>query len=152
MQGDYYLKVDDCPLYAWRKAHDGDLTALRKKGGNKESDSKAFDELYKDFIAKIGFSKEFKEYLDLIQRKTELQFQYMESEKNGIRNRFLLNKINAVLVKLEKYQNLEVSKQTITSVLLKLGKMQGYHIKEREITILEYYELIKDYTDGGTKD
>lgn len=154
MQEEYYLKVDDCPLKAWRKANEGDLKWLRsEKGkGTKEQDKKAWEELQDDFLRQIGLSKDYAEYLDLLRERAILQLEYLKSERKRdgitIRNRALLNKIKILDVQINEHRTGTGKGLTMHQVLMRLSKMQGYHIKETEISVLEYHNLLKEYSDG----
>lgn len=157
MQEKYYLTVDECPLRVWRLCHEGDFTALRKdKKGvkhTKEEDNEAWNTLYNDFIKKIGLSPEFLEYLELIKEKLDAQFDFVESyQATGKRDRFILNKIKMLQAQIEQYQQTGKSGLSMAATLVRLSKMQGYHIKESDISVIEYFELLKIYNDGGTKD
>lgn len=150
MQGKYFTTVDECPLKAWRKANEGDTTWLRidRNIGDTKADSEAWSELYKDFIRVIGLNPEFKEYLDLLHEKMELQFEYLESKSNGIRNRFLLNRIKLLDAEIKKYHDSAGKGLTMQQVLMRLSQSQGYHINEKDITVLDYFTLLKDFNNG----
>lgn len=149
MQEKYYLKIDECPLKAWRKANEHDFTHLRKgKQGNETDDFKAWELLYNDFIRVIGLTPEFEQYLQLIKDKIEAIKQYLNSVKNGMRDRFLLNRINILDGQIQQFNQTGGKGLTIAEILPKLSKMQGYHIKETEITVLDYFNLLKEYQNG----
>jgi len=149
MLSGYYLQVDECPMKAWRKAHENDFTYLRKDIaiGTPENDSKAWELLYNDFIKQVGLSPEFKEYLELIKLKIEAQLSFLESEKNGFRDRFLLNEIEYLTAEIDKFHQSGGKGMTITETMIFLSKEQGYHLKETEITVLEYFTILR--TNGG---
>lgn len=149
MLSEYYLQVDETPLKAWRKAHENDFTYLRKdiKIGTPENDVKAWEILYNDFIKQIGLTKEFSEYLSLIKAKIEAQLAFLESEKNGFRDRFLLNEIEYLTSEIEKFHQDGGKGLTIIETLVQLSKEQGYHLKETEVTVLEYFTILR--SNGG---
>lgn len=151
MQEKYYLTVDECSLKRWRKANEGDLTWLRidKNIGSEKEDLEAWELLYKNFISVIGLSKDFKEYLELLSEKIELQFEYLESQTNkGIRNRFILNRIKILNAQIEQYHQSAGKGLTIKEMLIRLSKSQGYHLNENEIKVDEYFTLINDFNNG----
>ena len=104
--------------------------------------------MYADFIKVIGLADDFKEYLDLLSEKMELQFEYLESKKNGIRDRFLLNRIKILDFEIKKYHDSAGKGMTMQQVLMHLSKSQGYHIKETDITVVDYFTLLKDFNNG----
>lgn len=155
MQEKYYSKVDETPLKVWRKCNEGHFHFLRidHNVGTKEDDIQAWTVLYNDWIEQVGLTPEFKEYLDLLEEKIEAQFEYLESKKDGIRNRFLLNRIKILTAQISDFEKSGGKGLTIFEVLLRLGRMQGYPIKENDTTILEYFTLLKNYNeDGRSKD
>jgi hypothetical protein len=145
MQEKYYLTVDECPLIAWRKGNDGDFTHLRKVKGKytNEDDLKAWELLYNDYIKVIGLSQDFKLYIELVKAKNEATIEYLTSELNGTRNRFLLNKINIIDGQIRELQNKSGVGLTVSEVLPILSKAQGFHLKEKDLTVLEYHNYIK---------
>jgi len=158
----YYLTIDEMPLSEWIKCHEGKIFHCRKfkhKGTNVE-DAQAWELVYKDFIEKIGLNDEFKEYLDLLEQRAEYQLEYLRSKKegksafeHGERNRFLLNNIKEITMRINQFHQTGDTKNNMTMgrVLNKLSKMQGYHLKPQEITVLTYFELIKDYSTWQSK-
>jgi hypothetical protein len=151
MYAKYYLTVDELPLKAWRKANENAFHYLRRNHdiGTKEEDIEAWQLLYKDFIAVIGLTPEFKEYIELIQEKIEAHFEYLESKTNeDVRNRFLLNRIKVLDAQITLFNNTGGKGLTIGEILPKLSKMIGAHLSENVITTLEYFNYLKEYNGG----
>lgn len=141
MHEKYYLTIDICPLRSWRLANDGDLSALRidpNKGDN-ESDLQAWEMLYNNFLEKIGLSEDFKRYIELIKEKIELTNEYIQT-----RERFKLNAINQIDAELLAYQKTAGKGLTIDEVLPRLTDRYKVHFRERDLTVLEYFNLIKN--------
>jgi hypothetical protein len=151
MQERYYLEVDVCPVRAWRKAHENDFTYLRKNKdvGTEEEDKAAWYSLYDDYLRVFGHGVIFQRYLDLIRDKIMAQSNYILSLENGYRDEFLLNEINDVQNELDELiSQMSTGNGDIPTTLLHLSKTQGYHLNEKEITVLEYFNLIKLEQNG----
>ena len=151
---EYYLEISDCPMSVWRKRFDKGDIALRKTDNKKltdKTDFEAWDILFTDFVDKVGLDETFKGYLDNIQQLIAEQAKFILSEKidrygTTLRDRFILNKIKyleALIQDFEKQGNTD--KVTIPKMLNKLSKMQGVYLKEEEVMVDRYFEMIKDY-------
>jgi hypothetical protein len=141
-------------MSVWRKRFDKGDIALRKTDNKKltdKTDFEAWDLLFTDFVDKVGLDETFKGYLDNIQQLIAEQAKFILSEKidrygTTLRDRFILNKIKyleALIQDFEKQGNTD--KVTIPKMLNKLSKMQGVYLKEEEVMVDRYFEMIKDY-------
>lgn len=147
MQNEYYLRVDECPYDRWYKANLGDLSQLRKGSkGNAENDIIAYELLYNDFIAQIGLSQDYENYLALLLRRAELQLKFIATYKNdtAYRDRTLLNDLNEIEADIAKIEQRDGGeKMTPTAIFARISKMIGSHTKQNEVTVLEYFEYLK---------
>jgi hypothetical protein len=143
-------------MSVWRKRFDKGDIALRKTDNKKltdKTDFEAWDILFTDFVDKVGLDETFKGYLDNIQQLIAEQAKFILSEKidrygTTLRDRFILNKIKyleALIQDFEKQGNTD--KVTIPKMLNKLSKMQGVYLKEEEVMVDRYFEMIKDYKE-----
>jgi hypothetical protein len=137
----YYLTVDLCPLRSWRLANEGDLTALRvnQSDGTPEQDLTAWEDLYNDFIQKVGLSQEFEEFINLMKEKVEAINDFIQT-----RERFKLNRIEQIDAELIVYRQTAGKGLTIEQVLPRLTDRYKVHFRERDLTVLEYFNLIKN--------
>ncbi|MBU3660997.1 MAG: hypothetical protein FGM14_14065 [Flavobacteriales bacterium] len=146
MQDEYYLTIDECPLLAWKKANSGDYSDLRKKEAtnkrnhNKQNDLKAWEMLYNDFLKVVGLSVEFENYLELVKQKIEALNEFIQTRK-----RFTLNEINRIEAEIKQF-NLTANKGlTIDEVLPLLSKHNKFHLRIKDLTVLEYFNYLKNY-------
>ncbi len=145
------MDVDICPLIAWRKCYEDGYSAIRrnKEKGNAETDYEAFDLLYRTFVARIGHEPEFESYLETMKAYNIACAAYVKSRKkvNGvtIHDRSKQNRVHILKAKLDKFEKDGDSTVSIQKVLNRLTKMQGVQVKESDLTVLAYFELIKDY-------
>jgi hypothetical protein len=142
MHEKYYLEVDECPYYSWRKANEGKRHFLRKgKEGTKEQDEKAWELLFRNFVEVIGLSEEFEQYLKNLERLNKINSKIISTG-----DRFLLNEREYLLIDIELFEKqAKENKGNASDSMLILSKFQGYHLKEKEVTVLEYYKLLENY-------
>lgn len=151
----YYSDIEFLPLDRWIKANSGVLCALRVKDEDetnldyskywkKENDKKAWVNVFNDFLKRVGVSDEYQEYLNDLRRCSEMQIQYLET-----RERALLNDINLIKARIEKYEkdNRE-SKATIWNTLNDLSRVEGRTIVAKDLMTLQYFELLKKHSNG----
>jgi len=116
---------------------------------NKFTDYEAYNILYKTFVQRIGHDKDFQSYLDNIKAYNLALVDYINSRRivNGveIHDRKKRNKINVLKAKIERFEKNGDDTVSIAKTLNRLSKMQGVTIKESDLTVLRYFELIKDF-------
>lgn len=151
----YYSEIDYLPLECWIKANSGVLCALRVKDENetdldysklwkKENDQKAWIIIFNDFLKKVGVSEEYQDYLDNLRMRAELDIEY-----NLKRERFILNQINELTAKINKYeQESQNTKASIWKTLNDLSRIEQRTIHAKDIYTLQYFELLKQHANG----
>jgi hypothetical protein len=143
MQEKYYLEVDECPQYNWRKANEGRRKFLRKNisVGTEKEDNEAFDLLFRNFVEVIGLSEEFAEYLKNLEKLNKINLKFIQTN-----DRFLLNEREYLIMDIKAFEDTVSQDKTSTSeILMAISREQGYQIKEKDITVLDYHNLIKNY-------
>ena len=168
-QDEYWLKVSECPLDVWERCFEDGYHHLRKSILNEsrlgrfvlrvkglfykqispQSDYDAWDEIFINFIDKVGLDPRFEKYINNVKKLILMQCDFVESQtkREGVvvRDRKLLNRIKMLEAEITKFEKSGNSDGlTIDGMLVKLGKHQGYKIKKKETTVLEYFELIND--------
>lgn len=142
----YYSEIDYLPLECWIKANSGQYNALRedRNKGNKENDQKAWIIIFNDFLKKVGVSEEYQDYLDNLRMRAELDIEY-----NLNRERFILNQINELTAKINKYeQESQNTKASIWKTLNDLSRIEQRNIHAKDIYTLQYFELLKQHANG----
>jgi hypothetical protein len=152
----------------WETAHDTLYKSIRRfdKTNNKgqivdnngkvivyteKEDYDAWDILFKSFVDKIGLDPEFKSYIDNLHKLINLQADYILSKKKRgnlvFRDRKILNQIKRIKIEILAFEKTGTTekKMTVSRVMNKLGRMQGYKIKKSETSVIEYFELLKDF-------
>lgn len=154
----YWLDVSKCPIGIWDDALNNGYYELRKIDSddyNEADDFEAWDILFSNFIERIGLNPDFEDYLNKMKQCTDLMCEYVLSEKKRksglvVSNRFLLNKIKLLKTEMELFEKTGQTKEdiTINQMLQRLSKLQGYAINRNTTTVLDYFDLIKQYQDG----
>jgi hypothetical protein len=142
----YYSEIDYLPLECWIKANSGQYNALRedRNKGNKENDQKAWIIIFNDFLKKVGVSEEYQDYLDNLRMRAELDIEY-----NLNRERIILNQINELTAKINKYeQESQNTKASIWKTLNDLSRIEQRTIHAKDIYTLQYFELLKQHANG----
>lgn len=148
----YYLEVSKCPLDVWEKCSERMYANLRiTKKGNIESDYEAWNILFKDFVKNIGLDPTFEKYIDNLHRLINLQHKFVTSriKKQGaiVRDRKILNLIKMLKAEIANFEKTGDDEGiSINQMLKKLGRMQRYEIR-KNITVLDYFNLIKEYRE-----
>ncbi len=168
-QDEYWLKVSECPMDVWENCFQDGYHNLRRgvlnesmlgrfvlkvkglfyKQISPQSDYDAWDEIFKDFIRRIGLDPRFEKYINNTKKLIDLQYEFVMSEikREGamVRDRKLLNRIKMLMAELTKFEKSGNSNGvTVDGMLVKLSKVQGYKIKKKETTVEEYFALIND--------
>ena len=144
------MDVADCPLTAWRKCYEVGYSAIRidKDKGDENTDYDAYDILYKSFVHRIGQDPEFVSYLETMRAYNLAVVSYATSRKNingvEVHDRSKLNRIHILKAKLTKFEK-DGDGGSIAKVLNRVSKMQGHAVKEGDLTVLAYFELIKEF-------
>jgi len=139
----YYSEIDDFPLWNWSKCCKGELIHCRidVKEGSEKEDAEAWENIFNDFIAKIGLGDEYIEYLDLVKRRALLQLEYLETRQRRVLNEVNLL-TNTILSHKERIKS--DSNGSIAKTLNWLSRREGYPVKIKDTTTLAYFELIKE--------
>jgi hypothetical protein len=120
--------------------------------GDELNDVEAYEILYASFVDRIGLDESFVDYINNMKTYLKLCADYLESEKTVqdtlIRNRSKLLKMRLLLASMKKFEKDGDVKISHAKILNRLAKMQGVGvIKESDLTVLAYFELIKDYKE-----
>ena len=138
----YYLSIDDMPLYNWRKCQEKEeFNYCRKnlKLGTVKNDLEAWEKIYDSYIAEFGLGKEYKRILELRLEIANLQCDFVISGTNFIRNQ-----IKRLERELQEIMEMPVESDTDT-ILNHLRKWIGSWLNQREITVRDFYKLLRDY-------
>jgi len=138
---DYYNSIDDMKLYNWIKCTAGDLTYVRKaENGTKETDKIVWEKIYDSYILEFGLSPVYLKLLNAIKEKTLLELEYVITKE-----KFKLTEIEISLAKLQAMMSNNGSGLSIDEALIHVSKWLGSWIDSRNITVRDYFNLMKEY-------
>ena len=129
------------PLYNWIRCLDGKLEFTRIDGtGDEPNDLKAWEQIYDGYLQKYGLSKQYIELLKVLNKKAEIQLNYVLTK----------DKFSLTLLEIEE-ENLKIMLSnsghgmSIDQTLVHLSKFVGYFIRAKEITAGEYFTLLEEF-------
>ena len=138
-----YKSIDDMILYNWLKCVDGEMQYTRISGHDVEAnqdDLSAWDVIYSSYINHFGINKLYQQYLDKCRKRAIAQNDYILTNK-----KIYFNVIRIMDVEIEKIKN-EMNKGISTEqVLVHLTKFMGFRQDIKRITVVEYFNMIKEY-------
>lgn len=138
---EYFLSIDELPLYNWIKCTNGDKTFVRReKNGTEEADLIVWEMIYNQYLKQYGLNKTYKRYMDQLKK---LAFAELDFIITG--NNFKLTIAEMEKQRLEGMLNNANYGISIEQTLIHLSKWIGYLIKTKEITVLEYFNLLHEY-------
>lgn len=138
------------PLYNWIKCNDGDFRFTRKKPRlsieANEKDGKSWVIVYDEYIKEFDLSPIYKKLLKTMKKKALLQLKFIETWE-----RFKLTEID---IETEKLKNMLANNgdgMTIEQSLIHLSKWLGYRLNPKEITVIEYFNILRQYGQNNKR-
>lgn len=139
MQGVYYTSIDDMPLYNWDKCMQGEYKYVRTDLKDEQGNAEMFEKVYADYVDKFGIDNKFKQYIETIKKIALLQCEYLISK-----NRFKLTQIEVENTKLDALKKSDGVGMSLQQTLIYLSKWLGYRLDWKEISVSEYYTILKE--------
>lgn len=138
----YSTQVDELLMDRYKKAIEGDLTALRdnQKKGCETKDMMAMNAVEQSFVDHLGLSNQFSKLHELRNQLAKMQIEYIETDK-----RYLLNNIRQKQHQIANLENKMRGGLTIMQAKTILDKWLGVIIDLRKITVLDFYTKLKEY-------
>lgn len=136
----YYTRIDELDMYRYKKAVEGDLTALRIEGGNKRDDIRAMNRIEQSFLDEMGMNKRFEELMRLKNQLAKLQADYIIKDE-----RYLLNLIRQKETQIRSLEEKLKGGLDIMQAKTILDKWLGVVIDLKKITVLDFYTKLKEY-------
>jgi hypothetical protein len=133
------------------KCNEGEIIYIKKEvmpgADPNEDDLKAWEKLHDQYIEKYGLSKLYKKLLSLMKEKALLECTFVIT-----RDRFKLTQIELKEVELKSAIANNSNGMTIEEALVYLSKWIGYRLNPKEISVVEYFNILAQYGKANKKD
>ena len=128
-------------LYNWIKCTNGEIKYVRTNGeGDEINDKIVWDKIYDSYITEFGLSPVYLKLLKAIKEKTLFELDYVITK-----DRFKLTEIEMSVARLESMMSNNGSGLTIEEALIHVSKWMGTWIDTKNITVRDYFNLMKEY-------
>ena len=137
----YWESIDEMPLHNWIKCNDGKINFIRKKEVKDEGkDEEKWNDIFDQYIQRYGLSEMYLRLLKVLKEKALLELDYV---KNG--EKFKITLINIQENKLQSMISNNGNGLSINEALIHISKWVGYRLNPMEITVVEYFNILKEY-------
>lgn len=139
----YYTTLSEIPLTNWIKVLNSEYNYTRRnKKGTYDEDILAYESINDEYIERYGLDKYYLKLLKLLRRKAELELEYILT---GDRRK--LTDIEIKEADLRQQLETKGTGISIEASLIHISKFLGVWINVKQITALEYYDLLKELED-----
>lgn len=140
MLTEFYTDINDLPLYNWLKLQEGKYEYVNKSLHICKENEQYFNDLYDQYLQKRGLSEQYRRILNCVKKIALLECDYV------IKNdRFLLTLIDIEREKYKQLTKVTGKEVSIEKTLIFLSKWIGYRLDPKQITVLEYYNILEEY-------
>lgn len=131
------------PLFNWVKCNDGELNYTRREVKTDkitQKDQLQWLKLNDEYIKKYGLSKLYARMLEAMRKRAILELEFVLT-----RERFKLTEAEIEAAKLQNMMANNGHGMTIEQTLIYLSKWTGYHVNAKNITVVDYFNLLEEY-------
>jgi hypothetical protein len=129
------------PLHNWIKCNEGETEFIRKENIKDEGiDEIKWMEIYDQYIDKYGLSDVYIRLLKVMQKKALIELEFVKTNE-----RFKLTEIEVQETKLKSMLANNGNGMSIDESLVHLSKWCGYRLNQMEISVVEYFNILKQY-------
>jgi len=129
------------PLHNWIQCNEGNTEYVRK--GNTKDEGKddiKWIEIYDQYVQKYGLSDVYKRLLEVMKKKALYELEYVITKE-----KFKITEIELQEAKLKTMLSNNGKGITIEQSLIHLSKWLGYRLNPMKITVVEYFNTLKEY-------
>ena len=132
------------------KCNDGEIIYVRKEKVQEieenDDDIEVWNRLYDQYIKKYGLSKLYKKMLSIMKEKALLECTFVET-----RDRFKLTQIEIKETEMASILANNKSGMSIDQALIHLSRWIGYRLNPKEMTVVEYFNILEEYGKANKK-
>lgn len=138
----YYLTIDELPLFNWIKCNEGKLEYVRKQidEGNAEDDAAAFEAVYDEYLKLQGVSTSYMRIIESMKIKALNELEFVITG-----NRLKLSRAQIEEAKLGEMVKLMSGNAGVEKAIVHLSRWIGSHINSRTISTKEYFIMLSEY-------
>lgn len=142
----YYVSIDEFPLWNWRQCVEGLLnyTRINPKKGKDKNDLLAWEKLFDQNIERFGLAGDHERIIELKLELANLQCDYCIENSP-----FLLNRIKVLQADIKDILERAQEGATIDECLMALSKWMGFRLDQKVITVVEFNTYLKAYQAEG---
>jgi hypothetical protein len=145
-----YNSIDSLPLYNWQKCVNGSLkyvrTIVKEEDEDNKEDEKVFEKIYDEYIKRFGMGKLYEKWLKIMKKKAIMECDFVITQE-----KFKLTEIQIEEAKLKGMLDNKGEGTSIEKSLIYLGQWLGYRLNIKEVTTLEYFNLLEEYGKANKK-
>lgn len=137
------------PLHNWIKCTENDdLRYVCKdvQNADKVDVAEQWCIIYDDYINRFGLNKMYKRLLEVMKKKALIECDYVIT-----RDRFNLTLLQMEEANLKQMLGNRGESTSISEVLVYLSKWVGYRLNPKELTTLEYFQMMRQYGKENSK-
>ena len=136
MIASYYDNINDCPMYAFKRAMQGNYALMKKRGiYTKKKALQAYKKVFDEADEKFSIAEIYRQYLDKMVRASD----FYAKAVNGQRHYFT----RAELLVKEADALLDGSDEELEKRCAYLTKKMGVKVSPKSVTVAEYYSYIE---------
>ena len=145
-----YSSIDSLPLYNWQKCVNGSLkhvrTIVKDEDKDNKEDQEAFEKIYNEYIERFGMGKLYEKWLKIMKKKAVLECDFVITQEQ-----FKITEIQIEEAKIKAMLDNKGEGTSIEKSLIYLGQWLGYRLNIKEVTTLEYFNLLEEYGKANKK-
>lgn len=142
MPEEHWESIDEMPLHNWMKCSNGEINYVWKIPGSaiQDGDAEKWMNLYDQYIKKYGLTKMYQRMLKVMKDKAILECDFVMTK-----DRFKLNLIEIEEQRLKDMMANGGEGMSMDESLVHLSKWLGYRLNPKQITVVEYFNTLKQY-------
>lgn len=140
----YFHKIEVFTMDRWLRCQAGDLTATRinEELIDETADILAWELLNDDYLLTFGMNRKHAHFMQLQKKLTLLQLDYVITD-----DMFLFNEIQEITEEINNlFKDENKGENNITKTLIYLSKWVGFKLKLTEVTVLEFFTMLNEYS------
>lgn len=141
-----YLEIDELPLYNFNKMMSDPRFVNRDEVYRKGDELHAI-KLYNDYLDRYGLGDDYEKYMSYQEKYIKISGIFVINEDEAV-----LNDLHFIEAELKRLNPNNFEGMSVESCLTHLSKWIGYNLNSRDITIVRFREMLKEYGRTNKKE